>query len=92
MRINIRTYYKFLAVCIAFCCITSLVSNAQTIGGLVLYPESVETLQDNPTSLTTRWLTETALTFPVQQKRRTTSRFPIRISNMELLQKQVLVQ
>ena len=50
MRINIRTYYKFLAVCLAFCCITSLVSNAQTIGGLVLYPESVETLQDNPTS------------------------------------------
>ncbi|MBR5983400.1 MAG: hypothetical protein IK025_06740 [Bacteroidales bacterium] len=50
MRINIKTYFKHMAICLVACCAVSFVSNAQTIGGLVFYPESVETLQDNPTN------------------------------------------
>ena len=50
MRFYIKNYFKFLAISLILCYTTYFVSNAQTIGNLVLYPEGVETLHDNPTN------------------------------------------
>ncbi|MBO7480746.1 MAG: hypothetical protein J6T63_01405 [Bacteroidales bacterium] len=50
MRIVIKAFFKFMAICLVVCCLTTIESKAQTIGGLVVYPEGVEALQDNPTN------------------------------------------
>ena len=50
MRNFISNSFKIIALGILVGCISICISQAQTIGGLVVYPESVETLQDNPTN------------------------------------------
>lgn len=50
MRDFISNSFRIMAIGLVVCCTSVFVANAQTIGGLVVYPENVETLQDNPTN------------------------------------------
>lgn len=50
MRDFIGNSFRIMAISLVICCVSVFVAKAQNIGGLVVYPENVETLQDNPTN------------------------------------------
>ena len=50
MRDYISNSFKIMAVSLLIGCASMFVANAQNVGGLVVYPENVETLHDNPTN------------------------------------------
>ena len=50
MREFISNSLRIVAISLVIGCVSTFVANAQNIGGIVVYPENVETLQDNPTN------------------------------------------